>query len=664
MKMKFTDRALAKLPPPPPGIKDYLRFDTVQAHMGARRSATALHLLFQARLADGSTFRKPLGKFPGYNTAMARKATRMLDGRLTAGEDLRAEEAGRKAKRDQARADAGYAFRDLIQDWEEAPTASKRRPRRPSYIKGTADGLRRAYEHLLDRPAASITPEQLEEVWESLADLPAAANAAAERVRILYRWGVKTKRLSVDPTQGVDLPEKPEERAHSPTGDEARKIWAAASTLGAPDGPAIKLLQVSVLRLREAIGALWSEFDDDYSKFSPSPERMKMGKPHIVWLAPIMQKMLAELPRFEGSDLVFSRDGRRPLTGFSGLKKRLDAALEGSGVRPFRFHDLRRSAVTWMAENGVSSIVADRLLGHASMKTISPTASTYNFAAERKAALELWANFLVGEEAESRSTPTLMLAAPGPEAVSESRTTIPALATVENSSHEEGAFETVGAKRSFIADFTAAAREARARERAERFAALMAKIAGDYDVARTNIEIHKSRLTPAFKAEFPRDSHSKAIEALLYRAAELALNRVTVVKRVELNRRIEEVSSRRAAAKKARAAEEAANAMGHEEYAREAAADAERLEMEASDWERIHQALSPLPDDPRVVEYRSSEASHKSSRALGVMQELKKRNKEIFGNEHGTWAARYAEAAVGWEGMSRDQGRRRSKTKE
>ena len=435
--------------------------DPAEGH--AVRTAS-FHFVFQRRAGNGRQYRQTLGKFPALNVVEARKLAKELSVKLDKGVDLRGEKTARKVKRDRARADAGYTFRDLILDWEASPNSK----RRLSYVKGTADGLRRAYKPLLDRPATSIALEQLEEVWESLADLPAAANAAAERVRTLCRWGVKTKKLSVDPTQGVDLPEKPGKRTHAPTGAEARKIWAAAWTLSARDRAAICLLQSSLLRRVEAFGALEPEFSGGYSKFSPSPQRMKMGRAFIVWLPPVMQKMLAELPKFEGCDHLFSHDGRKPLTGYSGLKKRLDKALEGSGVRPFRLHDLRRSGVTWMAENGVSSIVADRLLGHASLKNISPTADIYNvyeFAAERKAALEQWANFLTGEEEVSSSqSPPLMLPAPDPEPVDVQRDTA-ALSLVEDFPLAGEACEPVNAERSFIHDFSP--REAR--QVAERF---------------------------------------------------------------------------------------------------------------------------------------------------------------------------------------------------
>ena len=74
-------------------------------------------------------------------------------------------------------------------------------------------------------------------------------------------------------------------------------------------------------------------------------------------------------------------------------------AAAAAGVQPpaplpaWRFHDFRRTAVTWMAEHGVAPHVADRLLNHV-QGTMSGVAAVYQrgeFLAERKAALEVWA---------------------------------------------------------------------------------------------------------------------------------------------------------------------------------------------------------------------------------------------------------------------------------
>jgi integrase len=55
--------------------------------------------------------------------------------------------------------------------------------------------------------------------------------------------------------------------------------------------------------------------------------------------------------------------GAKPFQSFSQAKRELD---EVSGVRTWRLHDLRRTAVSGMARLGIAPHVADKILNHAS----------------------------------------------------------------------------------------------------------------------------------------------------------------------------------------------------------------------------------------------------------------------------------------------------------
>ena len=49
MKMKFTDRAISNLPPPPPGRKDYWRFDSETQGWGLVHNEAALDNLISSK---------------------------------------------------------------------------------------------------------------------------------------------------------------------------------------------------------------------------------------------------------------------------------------------------------------------------------------------------------------------------------------------------------------------------------------------------------------------------------------------------------------------------------------------------------------------------------------------------------------------------------------
>jgi integrase len=82
----------------------------------------------------------------------------------------------------------------------------------------------------------------------------------------------------------------------------------------------------------------------------------------VLPLSAAAAKVLAKLPEFESTDLVFTTDGKAPISGFSKFKKAFDTAC---GVTGWTLHDCRRSARSLMSRAGVPNDHAERCLGHA-----------------------------------------------------------------------------------------------------------------------------------------------------------------------------------------------------------------------------------------------------------------------------------------------------------
>ena len=105
--------------------------------------------------------------------------------------------------------------------------------------------------------------------------------------------------------------------------------------------------------------------------------RYKSDEVHEVPLTPLALSLLHSLPRFKGSDWIFTVDGRYPMSSFSRLKKKLDKA---SGVTGWTLHDLRRTGRTLLADLEVLDETAERVLGHSQGGLMA----TYNISRHRK----------------------------------------------------------------------------------------------------------------------------------------------------------------------------------------------------------------------------------------------------------------------------------------
>ena len=186
-------------------------------------------------------------------------------------------------------------------------------------------------------------------------------------------------------------------------------FWRGTEQLGNPFGPVFRLLLLTAQREIEVAGMRWSEFDnaDDPKIWTIPGERSKNGKPHMVHLGALALEIIKAVPKIKGQDdLLFSGNGKTPVSGFSSAKARLDRHMlklmqegcEDARLAPWVLHDLRRTATTGMAGLGIAPHVADRVLNHQA-GTIRGVAAVYNrfeYLTERKAALESWGRYIEG----------------------------------------------------------------------------------------------------------------------------------------------------------------------------------------------------------------------------------------------------------------------------
>ena len=134
-------------------------------------------------------------------------------------------------------------------------------------------------------------------------------------------------------------------------------------------------------------------------------ERVQERRPNIQiplspWAAEKHHRF--KLPRFIGSDLVFTTTGTTSVSGYSRFKRALDDAVTelngGTPIPPWTLHDCRRSAASGMAKLGIQLPVIERILNHISGPSFGGVAGIYqrhSFEDEKRAALEAWAQHLL-----------------------------------------------------------------------------------------------------------------------------------------------------------------------------------------------------------------------------------------------------------------------------
>jgi integrase len=228
----------------------------------------------------------------------------------------------------------------------------------------------------------------------------ARARALHAALSVCFGWMLRHRRIDVNPCVGVWRPRPPAARDRVLSNDEIKAFWKAADVVGGPFGAALKLLLLTGSRLNEIAGLRWEEVSGDGSHVSLPGSRTKNRKEHVVPLSPLARDIITSQSRVEGCSYVFSTNDRSPISGWSKAKAKLDEKMEVS--TPWRLHDLRRTAVTGMAELGIAPHVVEAVVNHISGARAG-VAGTYNrseLLAERRAALKRWAAHVAGLVAE------------------------------------------------------------------------------------------------------------------------------------------------------------------------------------------------------------------------------------------------------------------------
>jgi integrase len=226
---------------------------------------------------------------------------------------------------------------------------------------------------------------------------PIVANRVFSALRKFFRWCVSRRIINRSPCEGLHAPSAEHARDRVLTDEELRSVWQACDHVGWPFGPLFQILILTGQR-RDEIGQLrWAEIDFEERLLRLPRERMKAKGAHLVPLSNEATDILRSLEKMRGrAGYVFSTNDKTAVSGWSRAKERLDEKIVermGASALPhWTLHDLRRTLVSGMPRLGVAVAVAEKIIDHNSgtLGGVVRVYQTYDFVAERRAALEAW----------------------------------------------------------------------------------------------------------------------------------------------------------------------------------------------------------------------------------------------------------------------------------
>ncbi len=379
MKRKLTTKFIENLKHNPSKRLEYRDELMPGLVLRVSKSGTKTFCLFKR--ISGKAQRVTIGRFGALTLSEARERVRTV---------LYEIETGKFQERTGIEVQSIPTLRDVIPDYIEKHAKAQNRDwkRKEALLAKFAD----LHPKRIDQIKRADVVRECDKIYKTA---PVSANRALSHLKHLMNWCVDRGMIEASPIVGLKPPTKERPRERVLTDVELGALWIACDAEGYPFGDCMKLLILSGQRRAEVAEMRWSELDLEKRLWTLPSQRAKNGRQHTVPITNAMLDVLCRVPRFLGSDYVFTTTGKSPVSGFGRLKDRLDKALP-ENTEPWIIHDLRRTMSTNLAMLGVPQPVTEALLNHKTgvVSGVAAIYNVYSYADEKRQALDAWSRYL------------------------------------------------------------------------------------------------------------------------------------------------------------------------------------------------------------------------------------------------------------------------------
>lgn len=381
-KVLLTDRFARAARSDEAAQTDY--FDTVTPGLSLRVGAGGARVwyLTYTRPATGKRARAKLGTFPEMQLARARK--RAVEERSRVGE-------GEDPGQARALAREGMRLAELVDLYVE---------RHATGLRSAAAIERRLRKNVADVigdvKVADLHRRDVTRALDRIVDRgrPVEANRVFEDTRAMVRWAVGKGYLDTSPLAAMTRPARTTPRERVLTPDEIRELWQRLedATMSDTTRSIIRLCLITAQRVGEVAGMQRRELDLRKCVWMLPGARTKNGQSHAVPLSGAAVVEITAMPG-EGQAVFPGQDGETSITAHA-IATAVRRSQEAIGISQWTAHDLRRTALTGMAELGIDPFTLGHVANHISTTKATVTTAVYarySYEREKRAALDAWA---------------------------------------------------------------------------------------------------------------------------------------------------------------------------------------------------------------------------------------------------------------------------------
>lgn len=261
---------------------------------------------------------------------------------------------------------AGMTFAELVERWEMAVAPTIQSTTAEYYRKELRNHLIPAFA---DMHIASIGRYDVESFLAERAGKFCRNTLRGMRVALgrVMGWAVACAWIEKNPCSGVKLPQAGQRVIRNVLSPE--QTVAIAEKLHEPYSTLVLFLAVTGLRVGEAVGIQWGDFEGEMLHVCRRIYEGKAGTPKTKSsdrYLPIPSPLLARMRALGGREWVFESRTGTPVNPTNALRRYIRPAARELKVQLGGWHDLRHSLVTHLRRRGWASKVVSEIVGHSS----------------------------------------------------------------------------------------------------------------------------------------------------------------------------------------------------------------------------------------------------------------------------------------------------------
>jgi integrase len=259
-------------------------------------------------------------------------------------------------------------FEDLVRRWEEAVVPTIKTTTANYYRKILRAHLK---PHFGQQQISAIGRYEVERFLAEQAKEYSRNTLRGMRVSLgrVLSWAVDCGWIESNPCSGVRLPRSGGRIVRTVLKPD--QVVAIAQRLQEPYATLVLFLAITGLRIGEAIGIKWSDFEGDVLHIC---RRIYEGKADTTKTEgsnrslPIPVTLLKRMRSLGGQEWVFRSRENTPVNPGNALKRYVRPVAESLGIAIGGWHDFRHTLTTGLLRSGVSPKVVSKILGHSDVQ--------------------------------------------------------------------------------------------------------------------------------------------------------------------------------------------------------------------------------------------------------------------------------------------------------